>query len=197
MKTQFLITQISTFVMFSILMFGSEDCISQKIITFKDGKEIKAFITYQANDTVKYYLESQPQIVYVETMDHIEKISSLNKEPVFASDNDAGIYYYKKYKHYRKETINGAIFFSVGTVLDIFGISGLSSLSGKDKPADNLAKIPFTVCTVVGSVGIISGIILLTDGAANMKKYKEKMNGVSFEITYTPHLKGFSFIYRF
>jgi len=195
MKNNSIIIQIIGLVVFALII--TNEACSQQVIKFKDGTEIKAFITYQSQDTVKYYLESQPQVVYVETMNHIESIQSKEQLPVFSSESEERLFYKEKYSHYKHMTVSGCILFPLGTMLAGIGISGLASSPDDPNDGEELAKVPFTIFTVAGCVGVVTGVILLSTGIPNMLKYKEKMHGFSFDLKCTPQVKGISVAYRF
>jgi hypothetical protein len=199
MKTNSITRQIFSLVVFALMIFNTTESISQQTVTFKDGTKLNVIITCQTKDTLKYYLESQPTIIYVERMDRIDRISPVEHSEVFQTDSLARISYSKKYSHYLHMTIGGPIIFTSGCVLAGFGIAGLVSLSDDDG-YDELTKGAKAFCgivTAVGVVGVIAGIAMTVSGATNMQKYKEKLNGFSFDFKYTPQVKGISLVYRF
>jgi hypothetical protein len=193
MKIYPIIKHIISLGLFALII--TNEACSQQVIKFKDGTEIKAFITYQSQDTVKYYLESQPQVVYVETMNHIDRISPVKQLPVFPPDSLARPYNEKKYLHYKHMTIQGSILLPLGAVFTGLGIAIFVS-NDEASPAD-IGRALGTLNTVIGAVGILSGIICVTVGTTNMQKYKEKMHGFSFDLKCTPQVKGISLTYRF
>jgi hypothetical protein len=198
MKTHPMTKQICCLITFVIIIFNSTESRAQQVITFKNWTEVKAFITYQTKDTVKYYVESKPGILYVETMDNIRRIIPFDS----LTDKSDSLSYpqcRKKYSHYLHMTIGGPILFSSGGVLTGLGIAGLVSLAD-DEGYDELTKGAKAFCgivTAVGVVGVIAGIAMTVSGVTNMQKYKEKLNGFSFDLHYTPQVKGISLVYRF
>ena len=196
MKNISIIRQIIGLVMFALIIITNE-ARSQQVIRFKDGTVVRAFITYQTIDTVKYYLESQPQVIYVETMNHIQSIQPKEQWPVFKSESEERLFYKEKYSHYKHMTVSGCILFPLGTMLAGIGISGLASSPDDPNDGEELAKVPFTIFTVAGCVGVVTGVILLSTGIPNMLKYKEKMHGFSFDFKYSPNAAGVSVAYRF
>jgi hypothetical protein len=198
MKTCLITKQIAGLIVFVIIIIGAMESQSQQLITFTDGTKLKAFITYQTKDTVKYYVESKPEILYVQTMDNIRQIIPFDSL-MDKSDNLSYQQCQKKYAHYLHMTIGGPILFSSGGVLTGLGIAGLVSLTD-DEGYDELTKGAKAFCgivTAVGIVGVIAGIAMTVSGATNMEKYKEKLNGFSFDLHYTPQVKGISLVYRF
>jgi hypothetical protein len=175
MKTHSITKLISSMIIFVLIIAGAIESRAQQVITFTNGAELKAFITYQTKDSVRYYLDTKPDVVYVETMDHIQR-----------------------YKHYLHMTIGGPILFASGGILTGLGIAGLVSLS--DEHDDSFTDGARAVCgivTAVGIVGVITGIATTVSGALNMQKYKEKLNGFSFDLKYTPRQTGIAVVYRF
>jgi hypothetical protein len=78
MKTHSITKPISSMIIFVLIIAGAIESRAQQVITFTNGAELKAFITYQTKDSVRYYLDTKPDVVYVETMDHIQRITPLN-----------------------------------------------------------------------------------------------------------------------
>jgi hypothetical protein len=197
MKTYSITKRIASFIVFVIIIISTLETRSQQIIIFTDGTESKAFITYQSRDTVKYYLVSKPEIVYVETMDHIRRIIPMNPS-MDIPDSLTYSQVKRKYTHYLHMTIGGPILFSFGGVLTGLGIAGLVSLS--DENNDDLTKGARAFCgivTAVGVVGVITGIATTVSGASNVQKYKEKLHGFTFDLKCTPQVKRISVAYRF
>jgi hypothetical protein len=195
MKTYSISQRIASLTIFLIIISAIETH-SQQVIIFNDGTESKAFITYQSRDTVKYYLVSKPEILYVETMDHIRRIIPMNPS-MDIPDSLSYSQCKKKYVHYRKMIIGGSILFSFGGVLTGLGIAGLVSLSDEHHELTDFAKVICATATSIGVVGVITGIAMTVKGALNMQKYKEKLHGFSFDLKYTPQVKGISVAYRF
>ena len=198
MKTHSVTTQIINLFIFAIIIAGAMESRAQQVITFTNGSELKVFITYQTKDSVKYYLASKPDVIYVETMDHIQRIIPFNQmKQIPDSLNYSQCQ--KKYSHYLHMTIGGPILLSSGCILTGLGIAGLVSLTDDDG-YDELTKGAKAFCgivTAVGVAGVIAGIAMTVSGATNMQKYKEKLNGFSFDLKYTPQVKGISLVYRF
>jgi hypothetical protein len=197
MKTCSIPKCISSLTVFILIITSAIETRCQQVIIFTDGTKSNVFITYQSKDTVKYYLVSVPETVYVETMDHIRRIIPMNPS-MDIPDSLSYSQCKKKYVHYRKMIIGGSILFSFGGVLTGLGIAGLVSLS--DENDDDLTDFATVVCataTSIGVVGVLTGIAMTVSGALNMQKYKEKLHGFSFDLKYTPQVKGISVAYRF
>jgi hypothetical protein len=197
MKTHSITKPITSLIVFVIIIAGVIESRAQQVITFKNGTELTAFITYQTKDSVKYYLASKPDVVYVETMDHIKQIIPFNQLTQIP-DSLSYSQCKRKYSHYLHMTIGGPILFASGGILAGLGIAGLVSLA--DDNDDELTKGARAFCgivTAVGFVGVIAGIAMTVSGATNIQKYKEKLNGFSFDLKYSPHVKGISLVYRF
>jgi hypothetical protein len=197
MKTHSVTTQIINLFIFAIIIAGAMESRAQQVITFTNGSELKVFITYQTKDSVKYYLASKPDVIYVETMDHIQRIIPFNQmKQIPDSLNYSQCQ--KKYSHYLHMTIGGPILFASGGILTGLGIAGLVSLA--DEHDDELTKGATAFCAIVtgvGTIGIIAGIAMTVSGALNMQKYKEKLNGFSFDIKCTPRQTEIAVVYRF
>jgi len=194
-----IIKTIKSLILFATFTFITAESYSQQMITFKDGTKLEVFITYQTKDTVKYYLESQPQFTYIESMNRIAGITPLNPSPVFESDSLERIYDHKKYLHYKHMTIGGSIIMIPGVVLAGLSISGLASLA--DEPENyGLTATGQGICVfglIIGGAAFITGIVMTVTGSSKMNKYKEKLHGVTFDLRYTPDVKGISVAYRF
>jgi hypothetical protein len=198
MKTHSIAVRITNLIIFTSIIFSAMVSRSQQTITFKDGTELKVFITSVSEDTVRYYLESRPEFVYVETMDHIRTIVP----PPYRSNEITDSLPYsvckKRYSHYLHMTIGGSIMFVSGSALAGLGFAGLVSLSNSPEHDYNSGvKAICTVVAVIGSAAAIGGIIMMASGASNMQKYKEKLHGFSFDLKYTPKETGISLVYRF
>jgi hypothetical protein len=194
-----IIKTIKSLILFTTFTFITAESYSQQMITFKDGTKLEVFITYQTKDTVKYYLESQPQFTYIESMNHIAGITPLNPSPVFESDSLERIYDHKKYLHYKHMTIGGSIIMIPGVVLAGLSISGLVSLANEPENY-GLTATGQGICVfglLVGGAAFITGIVMTATGSSNMNKYKEKLHGFIFDLRYTPDVKGISVAYRF
>jgi hypothetical protein len=190
MKLRPTIRQICLIAMVTKLILGAAESFSQQMIIFKDGIKLEAFITYQTKDTVKYYLKSQPQVVYVETMDHIGEIVPLNDLTGIPPDSLEKINDQNKYLHYKRVTISGAVLVPIGAILCGIGAAGLSA-----HDMDTFASSAFAVG--LGSGLLITGVIQAIAGSVQMSKYKERLHGFSFDFRCTPQVKGISLAYRF
>ena len=197
MKTYSITKRIARLIVFVLLAVCTIQVKAQDKIIYDDGADREVHITYRSQDTVKYYLSSRPDIVYVETMDHIRQIIPMNPSmdiPDSLSYSECK----KKYTHYLHMTIGGPILIASGGILTGLGIAGLVSLSDEDN--NELTKGARAFCgivTGVGVIGIIAGIAMTASGATNMPKYKEKLHGFSFDLKCTPQVKGISVAYRF
>jgi len=197
MKTYSISQRIASLIIFVLIIISAIETRSQQVIVFTDGTESRAFITYQSRDTVKYYLVSMPEIVYIETMDHIRRIIPFDPS-MDIPDSLSYSQCKKKYAHYLHQTIGGPILIASGGVLTGLGIAGLASLADdNDDKFTNGATAVCAIVTLVGTAGFIAGIAMTASGVSNMPKYKEKLHGFSFDIKYTPKVKGISVAYRF
>jgi hypothetical protein len=197
MKTNSITRRITGLLIFAIIIAGSLECRAQHVITFTNGKELNAFIIYQSQDSVKYYLDNKPDIVYVETMDHIQRITPFHQLKQMP-DSLSYAQCERKYKHYLHMVIGGPILLASGGAVMGLGIAGLVSLA--DEHDDMFTDGATAVCGVVtgiGAVGIIAGIAMTVTGALNLPIYKEKLNRFSFDFNYSPSVKGISLVYRF
>ena len=198
MKTNKNIRHIIALILL-VFILGATESYSQQMIKLTDGTELKVIIVYQNNDTVKYYIQSSPEIVYVETMQHIAEISQINSEKKYKSDSLKKVPFGGQYLHYKHLTNAGIILSAGGVVTTIVGIAGLSSGQQKEEydfTADAVRGVSIAFLAVGGAL-VLSGTILAIVGAKNMKKIEKKLNGLSFKFQDTPQIKGISVVYRF
>ena len=86
----------------------------------------------------------------------------------------------------------------IGAVIGIIGIVGYASTSDHTSDFDTFTGTVFSIVGIgIGSALFITGAVLTAVGSVNMQQYKKRMNGFSFDLKYTPQVKGISLVYRF
>jgi hypothetical protein len=163
------------------------------MIIFKNGTELKVFITYQTKDTVKYFLETNPEITYIEKMNNIYKIIPVEAPDKYIPDNLSDNKDYMMYLHYKRVTTSGIILMPVGAVIGGIGVALSVFVLGP--PTGAMIFSAFMIG--LGGGLIITGIIKTISGSVKMYKYKKRLPGLSFDLKCTPQQQGISLIYRF
>jgi hypothetical protein len=189
MKNHSIFRQISILILFALIIFRITESFSQHVMTFKDGTELKVFITYQTKDTVKYFLTSNPNVIYGITTDNIDTITPIEAIKGHITDNTMNNTDYKKYLHYKRVFISGIVLMPIGAVL--FGLGAFSSTSDINSGMSRAFAIG------LGGGLFITGAIKAIAGSAKMNKYKEKLHGFTFDLKCTPQQQGIAVVYRF
>jgi hypothetical protein len=171
---------------------------SQQLITFTNGAVLKAWITYQTKDTIKYYKEGAPDVIYVETMDRVAKIvpaESLNNykpsakiEPLPAE---------KEYWKYKRGVTTGGILMGTGAVLTLAGVLGWSSSNDPDNANEALGAVFSVMGMILGSGMFVTGGIITIVNASNLSAYKREHQGISVNLKANQKMTGVSLVYRF
>ena len=195
MKTYSITKRIISIIVFVIIIISAIATRSQQVILFTDGTESKVFITYQSRDTVKYYLVAKPEIVYVETMDHIVRIVPFNNK----SDSLTNLLHKnKKYMHHKKTTTTGIVLMTAGAIIGGIGVAGWVSTHNEVDDIDSFTAALFSAVGMgLGGAAFMAGTILTIAGSVNMTIYKKELGGSSVELKCTPLEKGISLVYRF
>jgi hypothetical protein len=193
MKKPSIIKQISSFLLFALIIFITKESVSQQVITFKDGTTLKVFITSLSKDTVRYYLDNKPEVVYIERMSNVQNIDSAKTDSltnILLND--------KTYMHFKRATNTGIALLVTGAVIGTFGIIGYSSIEDPMYDINSFTGTVFSIVGIAAGTGLfITGTIITIIGSTNMQEYKQKMHGFSFDLKCTPHVKGVSLVYRF
>jgi hypothetical protein len=183
-----------------LILLSSFVSRSQYVITFKDRTEVTAYITYQTKDTVKYVLKSSPNVTYVELMKNIYSIKTYESSPNYLSDSLKDNPDYQKYLRYKRVTNSGVVLMPIGAIICGIGIAGMISTQGDEDLSnpDSFAG-PFFSALAIGLGGglFLTGAIKAIAGSTKMQQYKAKLHGFSFDLKYTPNVKGISLTYRF
>ena len=184
-------------ILFIILLFISSESHPQQLITFTNGSVLKGYITYQTKDTVKYYKEGNPNVIYGETMDHIAKIETIKPlEEATQKETMKPDLYDKEYWKFKRGTTTGGILMGTGAILTFAGAAGWSATHNADNP-DQVLGAAFSVIGMVMGTGLfITGAIVLAVNSSNLSAYK-RQHGLTFDIKCTPQVKGVSLVYRF
>jgi hypothetical protein len=203
MKTNKIIKKASSFFVFSLLIFITIGCFSQQKIILKDGTSLTVVIISRTNDSVKFSMISRPDTVYVETRKNIRTIQAIKLPAGYdladfklsTSDSLTNILLHdKKYLHYKHGRNVGIVLSLLGTPFTIAGIGVITSASHDTYELDVLGGI---LIACIGGALVIPGIILGATSSSKMKKYENKLRGFTFDIKYTPQIKGISVAYRF
>ena len=193
MKRLSIIRQISSFTLFAFIILSTTESISQQVITFKDGTTLKVFITTLSKDTVRYYLDNKPEIVYIERMSNVQNIESAKTDSltnILLND--------KTYMHYKKSTTTGIALLATGAVIGTIGIIGYTSIDDHLYDVDSFTGTVFSIVGIAAGTGLfIAGTIITIVGSSNMQAYRQKMHGFSFDLKCTPRQTGISLVYRF
>ena len=194
MRTYSISRRIACLTIFLIIISANVSR-PQHVITFTDRTELKAYITYQSKDTVKYYLVSRPEIVYVETMNHIVRIVPFDVK----SDSLMNLLHKdKKYMHHKKTNTTGIALMAAGAIIGGIGVAGWVSTHNNVDDIDSFTASLFSAIGMgLGSAAFIAGTIMTLVGSANMTIYKKELLGSSVEIKFIPREKGISLVYRF
>lgn len=191
MKSYSHINQISIFFLLVLNAFCITNSFSQHVLTFKNGTELKVFITYQTKDTLEYYLASNPNVKYIETANNIYKITPVESKKGSIPDSLKNNEDYMKYLHYKRVTNSGLILIPVGVLIG--GLGTALAFSASDPGVGIMAAFAMGL----GGGLIITGIIKSIAGSVKMHKYKNKVNGFSFDLKCTPQEQGMVIVYRF
>ena len=202
MKTKIIAFE-SRFIIIAFLSISlTTSLCSQQVIKFKNGKQEKIFIVYQSKDTLKYYLPSESDVIRIVLKDQIDSIGpkALSVTPSW----DATVGGYKKdrkCRHYQHVIKAGIAMACVGTATTIGGIVLIRSAKHTDNDllgdTYKLSVEEGVSVTLIGGALLITGAILAISSSSKLKKYKEKMRGFSFDMKYTPQLKGICLRYQF
>lgn len=193
METNLQISQIKRLAIFALLLFFASESYSQQLIRFKDGTELKVFITSLSKDTIRYYLDGRPEIVYIDKMANVSKIEPVRSESLVNS-----LRYDETYMHYKRSTTTGVALLSTGAVIGIIGVAGYTSIEDHVEDVDAFTGTVFSVIGMMaGTALFVSGTIIAIVGSANMQAYKQKLHGFSFDLKCTPQQKGLAVVYRF
>lgn len=171
--------------------FCITNSFSQHVLTFKNGTEITAIITYQTKDTLKYFLESNPSVILIETANNIYKITPVESMKGYIPDSLKNNEDYMKYLHYKRVTNSGFILIPVGALIG--GLGTALAFSASDLGVGIMAAFAMGL----GGGLIITGIIKSIAGSVKMQKYKKKVQGFSFDLKCTPEEQGIVVAYRF
>jgi hypothetical protein len=166
--------------LFAFIFLNIPESFSQDMLTFKNGSELNVVITYQTKDTVKYFLESNPDITYIETMNNIYKITPVESTEGYIPDSLKDNKDYMKYLHYKRVTTSGIILMPLGAVIGGIGVAFSGGLT-----------------IGLGGGLFITGIIKTISGSVKMHKYKDKLKGFSLDLKCTPQEQGIVVVYRF
>jgi hypothetical protein len=130
--------------LFAFIFLNIPESFSQDMLTFKNGSELNVVITYQTKDTVKYFLESNPDITYIETMNNIYKITPVESTEGYIPDSLKDNKDYMKYLHYKRVTTSGIILMPLGAVIGGIGVAFSGGLT-VGRPSDGVVLSIFLI----------------------------------------------------
>jgi hypothetical protein len=187
MKTK-IITSVNRYMIIAFLLLSwTSGLYSQQIVKYKDGNWIKVKIVRQTKDTLEYQLPSESDITRIVSMNQIDNIINLEKD--------------KTYVHYRHANNTGIVLASAGAAISIVGVVIMGSAKHTNDEfwgdSYNAAVGAGAAVTCIGGALLLTGAILAATTSAKIKNYENKLKGFSFDLKYTPELKGISLSYRF
>jgi hypothetical protein len=180
-----------------IILFSSIQSRSQQLITFKNGNSLKAVITYQTKDSVRYYIMDDPSVYYGDTMDHILKIESLipvreskqqGQPPLKPVD--------KEYMKYKRNTTTGGVMLGTGAIIGVAGVIGWGSTNKAENANQVLGAVFSIMGMFIGSGLVISGGIILIVNSVSLSQYKTD-HSLSLKVNCNPQTSGVSLVYNF
>lgn len=92
--------------------------------------------------------------------------------------------------------IGGAVVTGLGLALTIPAANQFHLFGGHPEWVDEQLAAG-AIITFIGAAELITGIILATSGSSKLRRCQEGIKGVSFDLKYTPEVKGISLKYRF
>lgn len=173
---------------------------SQQVLKLKNGQEFKIYTVYKTKDTLKYHLPSESNVIRTILMNQVDTIQgtitlSNPSEEIFPPLID------RQSLHYKHMTTTGTVLAAGGGFIALGGIVIMSSARHTHDEfwGDTYdAKVGLGgVITGVGGIMALAGVILITTGTLSMENYQKKMRGFSWDVKYTPSMKGVSLVYRF
>ena len=194
--------QSSVFVI--LFLFIAEGVFSQQVIWLKNGKKYTANVKFRTSDTLVYILPSNPKVEHWVLMKEVDKIQNLNpmhrilwdtlpekrKEELYLQNKnlkDIGVGF----------AIGGAIVAGAGLILIIpAGLKDFNHVTTNPDWVSEQLTGGIIVCAI-GTVSMLTGIILASTSNSKMKRYAIKHHKLAFDFNFTPTHKGFSLVFRF
>jgi hypothetical protein len=194
---------VKSFLLTFMLMISCMPLLhSQQFLKLKDGNQYMVNIVYQTKDTFKFQLLSDTEVTQTLLMDQVDSIGpkSLFDNPAW--DTTSNLSENRTYKHFKHSMVFGIVLAGSGAGLLIGGIAIVASAQpvneeGPFTGLDVVAKNTGLFVACIGGGLTLAGIILAATGSSRMKEIKQKLNGFSFDVKYTPQMRGFSLVYRF
>jgi hypothetical protein len=181
-----------------VLIVFSLQGYSQQLITFTNGAVLKAWITYQTKDTIKYYKDGNLDVIFVETMDRVSKITPVEPYEKYNPANKATLLPAdKEYWKYKKGLTTGGVLMGTGAVLTIAGVIGWSASNDADNPNEVLGAVFSVMGMIIGSGLFVTGGIITIVNASNLSAYKREHSGLSINLKANQKMTGVSLVYRF
>jgi len=167
-------------------------------IRFKNGSEEKALILYMHPDTLKYMPESDRKLARTVLLDQVDCFGAKSTVKNHTWDTN---YVYKGYIHYKHVRNVGIILTTLGAAISIPGIMIIvnSEHTNDEFWGDTYdAQVVFgAFVTSIGGGLILAGSILTITSIPKIEKFRNKLNGFSFDIQYAPGYREVSVAYRF
>ena len=198
MKTSTFTRMIAGAALLALFLMISFQGHSQQMITFTNGSVMKVNIVYQTKDTIKYYKEGNPDIIFTETMDRVLQIVPAEtlrdykpgpKTTPLSPD--------KEYWKYKKGVTTGAVLMGTGGILTLAGIIGWSASNDADNPNEVLGAVFSVMGMVLGSGLFVTGGIITIVNSSNLATYKKMHPEVTLRLKSNSQMTGVSLVYRF
>ena len=198
MKTTAFFRILSTTTLLAIFLICSFPARSQQIVTFSNGSVMKVNIVYQTKDTIKYYKEGNPDIIFTETMDRVEKIVQAESLRDYKpGPKTTPLSPDKEYWKYKKGVTTGAVLMGTGGILTLAGIIGWSASNDADNPNEVLGAVFSVMGMVLGSGLFVTGGIITIVNSSNLATYKKMHPEVTLRLKSNSQMTGVSLVYRF
>ena len=202
-KQRYEYLQISSLLLF-LSLFLTEGLFSQQIIWLKGGKNYTANVKFRTIDTLVYVLPSNPKKEQWVLMKEVDKIQSLNPMHKIFWDTIPETRKEELYLKTKKIkdigvgcAIGGAIVTGGGLILVIpAALKDFNHVTENPDWVSEQLTGGVIVCAI-GTVSMLTGIILASTSNSKMKRYSIKHQKLSFDFNFTPSQKGFSMVYRF
>lgn len=203
MKTKTLFGFWGSLIFIVLLLFNTEEVLSQQVIKLKNGKKFTANIKSQSNDTLVYKLLSKPKVTQWVLMNEVDNIINLRTgRKITLLDTIPDKKKEELYSQNRKLrnigigfVIGGAGVTGLGLALLIPAAKEFHLFGGHPEWVDG-QLISGAIVTTIGGIGLLTGTILVIVGATKMKNYSMK-HGLSLDFRCTPGQTGLSLVYKF
>jgi hypothetical protein len=196
MKTSVLISRITGICFGFLFLLISLPSRSQHIIRFTDWSEQNVIIVYQSKDTLKYYKIDHPEIVYVETMNHIVAITPYDAATLKLDSIAALKGKNPEFWKYKNKVTTGAVLMGVGGLVAAGCAIGLANVNYNN--VGSVVKGGFYIPGILlGGATFIAGLIITATNAPKLSLYKNTHSNLSLDLKCFPATTGVALVYRF